>query len=205
MIDFPSSFSEMTEPLLPELLDAAGAAALRQLNERGYEVQSGLTPKLADQILTMSYEPSIREYCPKDSAQRFVDRAATIHWLSKKRAVFLLFERVDTELKLVGYGWAGVQTSAQVPGGESTFALRLGEAGQGQGLATPFAQTIMSASASIYGASNMWLETWASNGGAVHIYHKLGFITVVEKPDERPRSSGGIVPDTRLYMSLPKT
>lgn len=203
MIGFPSGFSDTTQPLRTEQLDEAGAAALQLLQEKGCEIHVGLTPELADQILATSQEPSIREYCPRDSAERFANHTATEHWLSKKRAVFLLFKGTASNRQLVGYGWSGWQTSPEVPGGHSTFALRIGEAGQGQGLATPFAQAILSASANVYGTSDMWLETWASNGAAVHIYHKLGFEEVSQKSDQRPTASGGTVPDTRLYMTAP--
>jgi ribosomal protein S18 acetylase RimI-like enzyme len=49
----------------------------------------------------------------------------------------------------------------------------------------------------------MWLETWASDGAAVHIYHKLGFEDVDSQVDQRPTAGGQTVADTRLYMSLP--
>jgi ribosomal protein S18 acetylase RimI-like enzyme len=89
-----------------------------------------------------------------------------------------------------------------VPGGETTFAIRVGEAGQGQGLATPFAWLIVVGAAQVYEARKFWLETWQSNEGAVHIYHKIGFVDVDSQNDTRPTTAGGEVPDTRLYMSL---
>lgn len=203
MTDFPDKFDETTQPL-PDDLGQAGNEAARQLAERGYEVRAGLTTELAGQILTMSQEPSIREYCPKDSGERFADLESTKRWLSKGRAMFLLLERSDGgKLDLAGYGWSGAASSRHVPDGEITFALRVGEAGQGQGLATPFSQLILSSTAILYGAKNIWLETWASNGGAVHIYHKLGFTDVDKQPDRRLLPDGGTADDTRLYMSLP--
>ena len=61
---------------------------------------------------------------------------------------------------------------------------------------------MLEAARSVYGAQGLWLETWKSNGGAVHIYHKLGFIDVTEKQDTRPSAAGGTVDDTRVYMRL---
>jgi hypothetical protein len=204
MIEFPNGFAAATQKLTPELLGEAGAPAVQQLSERGYEVHVGLTPELADAIAVMAREASILEFCPKDSSERFTDRAAAERWLSKKRSMFLLLKRSgDNSLNLAGYGWSGAGSSAHVPGGQTTFAIRIGEAGQGQGLATPFSQLIVIGSAILYGAKNLWLETWQVNAGAVHVYHKIGFVTVDEKPDERLVPDGTRVPDTRLYMSLP--
>ena len=203
MMDFPDKFEETTHSLPAEGLGQAGDEAVQKLAERGYEVRVGLTPEYADQILAMSQEPSIREFCPKDSGERFTDRAAAERWLAKQRAAFLLFKKEDDgDLSLAGYGWTGAGSSTHAPGGKITFAVRIGEAGQGQGLAAPFSWLIVAGSAVLYGARDFWLETWGSNGGAVHIYHKIGFETVAEEPDQRLVPSGDRVPDTRVYMSL---
>jgi ribosomal protein S18 acetylase RimI-like enzyme len=150
----------------------------------------------------MSQEPSIKEYCPKDSSERFTDRQTTAEWLSKKRATYLLLQTLDDgKLELAGYGWVGTKQSSQVPGGETTFSLRVGEGHQGRGLAAPFSVSMLAAATAMYGAQNMWLETWASNGGAVHIYHKLGFSDVTETHEQRPSLVGHSVADTRIYMA----
>jgi hypothetical protein len=202
MNQFPNTFTADIQ-LLPGPVLAKTDAQVQLLASKGYEVWIGLTPEMAGRILTMSEHPSIREYCPRDSAERFTDRAATERWLAKWRAVFLLFKKEDNaNLTLAGYGWAGAGSSSHAPAGENTFAVRIGEAGQGHGLAAPFSWLIVAGSAVLYGARDFWLETWASNGGAVHIYHKIGFETVAEKPDERLSLNGEKVPDTRIYMSL---
>jgi ribosomal protein S18 acetylase RimI-like enzyme len=113
----------------------------------------------------------------------------------------LLHVSEDGERQLAGYGWVGAKHSAQVPGGETTFSLRVGENHQGKGLATPFAAALLAGAAVTYGTPHMWLETWASNAGAVHIYEKLGFHTVAEKSDTRPSVNGQMVADTRLFMN----
>ncbi|MEK7599838.1 MAG: GNAT family N-acetyltransferase [Patescibacteria group bacterium] len=204
MTDFPDNFEESTRTLPLESLSQAGQEAASQLNERGYEVRVGLTTDLADQIEAMAKEPSIREFCPNDCGGRFADRPSTELWLSKKRATFVLVNKSSDshDLSLVGYGWVGLGVSDHVQGGETTFAIRIGESGQGQGLATPFARLIVEGAAAIYGAQNMWLETWQSNGGAVHVYHKIGFRDVDQVESQRPTASGESIADTRLYMSL---
>lgn len=204
MIPFPDTFSESTQAVPEASLGEKGAEAVKKLADQGYEVHAGLTPELAQAISAMALEPSIRTYCPKDSSQRFADKASTERWLSKKRGMFLLLKRADNgSLSLAGYGWVGSGSNSRIPAGETTFALRIGEAGQGQGLATPFSWLIVAASAVLYGAHNMWLETWSSNAGAVHIYHKIGFVTVAEEPDKRPVPDAEAADDIRIYMSLP--
>ncbi|HSW85606.1 MAG TPA: GNAT family N-acetyltransferase [Candidatus Saccharimonadales bacterium] len=201
MSGFPTDWSDPnileTNNIGPKAIDAA-----QQLADRGYEVLAGLNSEFAAQILTMSGEPAIREYCPKDLSERFTDQAATQKWLSKQRAVYLLIKQGEQEL--AGYGWAGPASSSNVPGGETTFALRIGESGHGQGLAAPFSWLIMAATAVHYGAQNFWLETWSSNGAAVHIYQKLGFENTTEVPSKRLTLNGEKISDTRLFMTLPR-
>lgn len=194
-MNYPAQFDDEVRTL-----EAAAGGAVEELKSMGYEIKYGLTKPITDKIIELTKEPAIREYCPKDSSERFKNLDATERWLSKGRATFLL---TNSEGQLVGYGWAGVGSSSHVPGGETTFAIRIGQKGQGQGLATPFAKAIVFGSAELFGSKNFWLETWQSNGGAVHVYHKIGFQDIDQQSDHRPTKDGGTVQDTRLYMSLP--
>jgi ribosomal protein S18 acetylase RimI-like enzyme len=204
MSNFPGSFDEATMPLTLEIVGDKASEALAKLASAGYEVHAGLTAELADQIMIMSLEPAIRKYCPKDCRERFKDRASTEQWLAKKRGTFLLLKKADDgSLTLAGYAWVGDAQSSHVPGGETTFALRIGENYQGQGLATPFSLLTLLGAEKLYGAQKIWLETWASNEGAVHIYHKLGFVDTDQEPSELVSADGDRQPDTRLYMILP--
>jgi len=199
MTDVPTGFAAATRRITSDDVDANSQTALRELSQKGYEIHTGLTVELVDRIKAMSQEPAIREYCPKDSTDRFADRQVAEQWLSKGRAMFLLLK--DGEL--IGYGWTGPATSDNVPGGQTTFALRIGQIGHGQGLAAPFSWLTISASHVMFGLQAIWLETWASNGAAVHIYHKLGFVNVTERPSSRPTALGDHVDDVRIYMKLP--
>ena len=201
MKDFPTGFATQTSTLDEALFKEADAALIRQLSDKGYAVHAGLTAKYAGDIMQMCLQPSIKEYCPNDCGRRFKDLEAAKQWLAKGRAAFLLVHKTNNSL--VGYGWAGRETSPHVPGGETTFAIRIGESHQGQGLSTPYLRLIIAATAAIYGARNIWLETWASDAAAVHIYHKLGCIDVNQVEDQRPTADGSTMSDTRLYMSLP--
>lgn len=201
-MEFPERLDEQTIPIDQQVQDSLSREALAQLQQKGFVVHSGLTAAYADAITVMAQEPAIKEYCPNDSLYRFTDRAAVERWLTKRRAVFLLLKQDAAGLQLAGYGWSGLEASDHVPDGRTTFAIRIGQLGQGQGLATAFAQIIINASVSLYGASNFWLETWASNTAAVHVYQKIGFQQLDEVSSERA-SHGGTIPDTRLFMTLP--
>jgi ribosomal protein S18 acetylase RimI-like enzyme len=190
MKPFPTGFTKLQQ------IDAA------ELATQGYEVWAGLSPEYVAQIIHIAQEPSIREYCPNDAAFRFTDSPAAGRWLAKGRGAFLLIKQGDNTTMLAGYGWSGPETNEQVSSGETTFALRISERCQGQGLATPFAAVIIAASVDLYGARNFWLETWQSNAAAVHVYHKLGFTDVDATPSQRPTADGTLVSDTRLYMTL---
>jgi GNAT superfamily N-acetyltransferase len=188
MSTFPNTYSELVRVNAPDL------------EAKGYEVWSGLTPEYADQITAMTHEPAILEYCPNDSGSRFTDHAATERWLAKQRGAFLLIKADDKSL--AGYGWVGSETCAWIPEGQTTFALRMSQHHQGLGLATPFSASIITGARELYGAEHIWLETWQSNAGAVHIYGKLGFQQVHAELGDRPTADGQRLADTRLYMSL---
>jgi ribosomal protein S18 acetylase RimI-like enzyme len=202
MINLPTAFDKNTTPLDAAALGETCQLAIAKLAEQNYEVQLGLTAEYAEQILAMASQASIKDYAPRDSSERFKDLSSTENWLSKGRAVFLLLRKTESETVLAGYGWTGPGSSIYVPGGENTFAIRISEADQGKGLATPFSRLLVFASHDLYGLSNLWLETWASNGGAVHVYQKIGFNIVKEVASQRLTLDGGEVTDTRLYMTL---
>jgi ribosomal protein S18 acetylase RimI-like enzyme len=197
---YPTTFDTNLNDFPADKLGPVGQDAWRQLGEKGYEIKTGLTAEVAAAIYKLSLEPSIREYCPKDSSERFRDEPAVQLWLQKGRAVFLLVQK-DTG-SVVGYGWAGPGTSTKVEG-DTTFAIRIAEAGQGQGLATSYTRLIIAGAAILFGAKNFWLETWQSNAGAVHVYHKIGAQDAGQEASQRPTMAGGTVQDTRLYMVLP--
>lgn len=202
MMDFPIDFTDKPQPLKAGY-DSKTDAALRILEERGLVVLHGLTAELSDQISKLALEEHIKEYCPRDcTAERFADRESTRKWLSRGHAFFSLARPKGDGWEVIGYGWSGPKTVGEVPGGKVTFAVRLAKAGLGQKLSLPFSQAIIGATAGIYHADGFWLETWQSNGGAVHVYEELGYKLVTKKASRRPTVSDGEVEDTRLFMDL---
>src|SRR5688572_8449998 len=103
---FPNEYSVSTTKLTGDL-NYEGNQALDLIREKGFEVHLGLTPEYSDLIATMALEDDIKEYCPRDCAERFANREATAKWLAKGRAAFLLMKSFENgELQMVGYGWA---------------------------------------------------------------------------------------------------
>jgi ribosomal protein S18 acetylase RimI-like enzyme len=198
-MDYPTNFADDSQTYPVDKLGPVGRQAWQDLADKGYEVRVGLTKDMAGKIQTLSQEPSIREYCPKDYEERFSDEAATRHWLQKGRAMFTLLK----DGQMAGYGWVGAGDSEQVPQGRHTFAIRLSEHFQGQGLAAPFMRLIISGGAILFGANDYWLEAWQSNAGAVHIYHKLGAVDEGQEMSDRKGRDGHQVSDIRLFLSLP--
>lgn len=205
MKDFPTDLAEVSSPLNVSLFNGREAEMLEQLSSAGFEIRLGLTRAYCEAIRMMCLQPSIKEYCPNDSGVRFHDDIMTEEWLKKGRCVFLLTKKSDDtgkEPELVGYGWSGPGETSHVPGGKVTVAPRIGEGGQGHGLGTPFCWLIVAATAVLYEARDFWLETWESNGAAVHIYGKLNFVEVDREASSRPTADGGSVDDIRLFMTL---
>lgn len=224
-VNFPHTFAERMMPLPADLgtPHAQGAAAF--LASEGYVVEAGLTPDLLNAAQHMAKDPLVREYCPKDETDsRFQDETSAARWVAKNggRAMFGLGRVLgDGGREWVGYGWTGIEPCDQLPDNPTTFALRLGESGRGQGLAVPFTTLIVAGSTALYGARDIGLETWASNGAAVEKYERAGFEHVTSVPDQhRPTlqavgamvnghevylgdNGRHMVQDTRLYMAYP--
>src|SRR5262249_45981907 len=147
----------------------------------------GLSRDMLPAIQTMAQQEHIADYCHRDMTEdRFATEDTTGHWLSRGRAFFVLAKKNENgELHPVGYGWSGPGKSSEVPEGETTWAVRLGNEAVGQKLSEPFSRIIVDATSSRFGADNIWLETWQSNAAGVHTYGKLGFELVGSKPDKR--------------------
>ena len=197
---FPTHFSPEITWLDSSTLTDNGELSLASLQAKGYDIQLGITEKDVAELTALSFQHSIREYCPNDCTERFKDRATTETWFKKGRVAFLLKERSSGAI--AGYGWSGPGKNEHIPRGTLTGALRLSELYRGQGLATPFLAVMLDYTTNNWPEDVLWFEAWESNAGAVHIYEKFGFETVDERPDTRPTADGGIANDVRLFMQL---
>ncbi|MFI5271186.1 MAG: GNAT family N-acetyltransferase [Candidatus Saccharimonadales bacterium] len=202
---FPSRLDTEVQDLQIDSLSDNAKSCAETLRSKGYKVVHGITKEYASKVAELTKQPSIREYCPKDNSERFKDLESMEHWLEKGRAFYMLIW-TDSEgnKEVAGYGWLGSRTNPHIPGGETTFSLRISELHQGKGLAAPFSVLILEAGKKTYSTPNLWLEAWKSNAGAVHIYHKLGFLDVAEEQEMRPTAKGGTISDTRMYMKYPE-
>jgi hypothetical protein len=208
MSNFPTKFVERVEVLEPGI-GKAGNEALARLREKGFSVGIGLTEYYAGAIGVMGYQPSIREYCPRDSSEtRFATVASTEQWLKKNggRGAFLLLQGENRNASAEGYAWAGYEPHVLLPKHEITSAYRIGERAQGQGLAKDFFQVVVSGTNTLYlDNEQVGLETWQSNKAA-GIYPKIGFELINKAKEEElrptldPEAVDGMVTDLRLYM-----
>lgn len=211
MSSFPNKLSDEVI-FLEHGIGERGDAALERLHEKGFSVGVGLSEYYAGAIGVMGYQRHIREYCPKDATEaRFGSLASTEKWLQKGggRAAFLLIRGTLNGSPLEGYGWTGVEACDQLPNHPITSAYRIGERGQGQGLAKDFVQTVVSGTTYIYAEGRgIGLETWRSNVAA-SLYPKVGFMPLSEAPTDElrptldPLATEGKVPDRRLFMGYP--
>lgn len=200
MKPFPTQLATIPVALGPNDTEGSTAAALQTLAEKGFYVQLGITAEDVAALQALSHQTSILKYCPRDCTERFKDEPTVRHWLLKERLVFLLKEK-STE-RLAGIAWTGPGTSPHIPEGKLTGGLRLSEAFQGLGLATPFLKVVLEHTKNEYSRERLWFECWASNAGAVHVYQKLGFNIVETESASRPTPTGASEPDTRTYMVL---
>jgi hypothetical protein len=249
MSHFPRTFAEQIQEL-PADLGERGNAARDRLAENGFEVVAEITRELLPQLMANARQESTLEWCPKEPGPgRFENETSTELWLDKGdktldeygRGLFLLMPTLGNKILpvekdeklIVGHGWEGPEVSPAmsevdptpiIPGGTTTFALRMSEAiaGRRLGLARDFTELIVAGSAIMYGAKDVWLETWKGNSAAVRTYGQVGFEYVHEKPhQERPtrkpvgyefpdghvvylnKKNVPVVEDTRLWASYP--
>ncbi len=200
MNDYPTTFADDVFAEQGNDLSDTAKQALARLSEKGYVVHTGLRRTDVAALHALSLQPSIREYCPNDCTKRFKDEQTTANWLEKGRLAVLLVHKKTGAI--AGYGWFGPGTSEHVPSGRETFGLRVSEDHQGNGLATPFLTVILDLAKQRYEVQQLWLESWQSNAGALHVYQKLGFVTVHTEPARRPTKNNATTPDTRVYMVL---
>lgn len=176
----------------------SGKQSLIQLRQKGFVILCGLSPTDIPTLRSIAQQPSIMRYCPRDFSERFSNTSTAIAWLSKGRSFFAL--RDQTNNRIAGYGWSGPGSTEYAPKASITVALRISERYQGQGLASLFFTVIVDAIRVAFPNESIWLETWQSNAGAVHIYEKNGFSIIKSLPSMRPQSSGADASDTRLFM-----
>lgn len=103
--------------------------------------------------------------------------------------------------ELVGFGWMGPgvprDDEPEVPGAETTFAIRLYEPALRQGNSLPFTQAMLHSHNERFGNRGVWLETWGDNAKALSTYRQAGFIPVAECVGTRHGKSY-----PRIYMTL---
>lgn len=230
--NFPTEFASELEPL-PMCISEAADAAIERLAERGFKVLRGLTTEAAAQVRPITLQQSIGHNCHKDrGVTRFATEGSTATWLTKGipdgrhgrdfYGLYLLGEDPEN-LTMAGYGWTGPElcdvfanllenqsdisvTSVDpylLESANVTWAERISEEFQGQGLAAPFGTLITAGTRHFNpGVETIWLDTWGSNGPAFPTYSKIGFVYVPEAdhPAIHQTANGDRFDDVRLHM-----
>lgn len=233
--DFQTSFVERPLPLPRGLCEIADMA-IGRLAAKGFEARRGLTTEIAVQVSQLAMQRTIGNYCPKDrTAQRHATIESTSSWLQKGipggrvgRDFFGLYHVAEptNDPVLAGYGWTGPQECLaiqrlieQAPAHANgplnwqmlaaaniTWAIRISEEFQGNGLAAPFG-SLITAGTRAYNdnVQTIWLDTWGSNSRSVSTYERIGFMPIPEldQPSIRITSTGESFDDIRLVMINP--
>lgn len=219
MANFPTGF-EAPHYIDPAEITARYAAPFIELDKLGYVVVAGLCPANVADLTEISEQAGTLEYCPNDIAKRWTDIPTAEKQLGKDggRGAFRL-EKIATS-ETAAHGWTGKSSAderAFLPDCENTFAVRVNERFQRQGLGKLFSHAIVAGSMGLYRAKRIGLETWASNTGAVKSY--LGAKAVLSNlsgevlrptlDESFPIAEDGahkgkhVRTDIRLYMKFP--
>lgn len=212
---FPNTFATERYQLGLHDLAPKYSMPLAELGRKGYVVEVGLMREDVAAITEIAGQTGVREYCRRDLDERWTDEASAEKQLAKDtgRGAFLLRKIANNAIS--GFGWTGLAGADEraITQYEHTFAVRLHQDTQGQGLATPFSQVIVAGSMSVFRARRIGLETWASNGAAVNAYLRAGaqLVRAVSgqlRPtldETKPLNDKGqhVTEDTRLYMRYP--
>jgi len=200
MSQYPTELAPNVEPL-PGFIDQA------ELNAKGLVVVRGLTLGLAEQLPKRSQEPAVIEFTPNDYIRpdtgkpgRFFDVNSVVEWIAKGRLALPL---ITTDEKLMGILWMGPEKPGQeepeIPGANTTFAIRIYEGAAGQLNSLPYTKIGLAMHAELYNNDGVWLEAWGDNPKALNTYEKVGFIEEVRDVSKRHGQ-----PKERVYMTLGK-
>lgn len=198
MTEYPTYIHDEVQPLPPSIDQA-------ELNGRRLYVIRCLTHALAEQLVELSRQPHIAEYCPNDAAERFASMESVKVWQSKGRLCLPLVRQLGAyNYELAGFAWTGPGRPAEyepdLSGLQTTFAVRIYESALGQGNALPYVKTVVTANELLHDNSGLWLEAWKDNASAIRTYEKAGFEHATEAPGMR---SGA--PASRVFMRLGAT
>jgi RimJ/RimL family protein N-acetyltransferase len=201
---YQTEFLDESYTLPAHTMEAEDRDALEALSHNGYEIRYGLTAAYAGSIAVLANQGHIREFSPKDAADRFKTIPDSEKWLAGSGGVgmFILLKDDDWVQRVAGYGWTTPRENPAIPGSQTAFEIRLGESARDKKLAATFGRMIIAGSAAIYGSRNFWLETWESNSAAVRAFHRIGFEITGAFPQKRQDTIGREYEDHRLFMAL---
>lgn len=150
------------------------------LEDKGLQVYRGWDGTLRDQLVIASCQSHILQYTPGDAERRFTTAEAADAWYHEHdRVVYSLGQKA----MLAGLIWYGNSPDKNLDA-DYTFAIRMYEASQGQGLARSFLEAAHSDFRQhTHNERNVWLSTSADevkNAAALRLYRNAGYNTVNE-------------------------
>lgn len=156
-------------------------------------IQPGITEKQIDQLIKHTNSDEIIHKYTFD-LQRFKNKQDFLGWKEKNRTIYTLTNSPGDLLGIVWFGPKEIPKDKiyihkiQQNDYSITFAVRIYKKARGKGLAKNFILECFnkyneSEEFTKLDKKKIWLETYAGNLPAVHIYHKFGFEQVTE-PDE---------------------
>ena len=156
---------------MSESIDLSG---YHQLRTRGFRIERGWSDNLAEQLVTASLEPEIRQYTPNDADERFASMTAADEWYETKDPTVYALGRAA---QLAGIIWFSHRPRPEIDA-DYTFAIRMYASARGKGLAEPFVQASEADFRASAHPQAIWLETDMSNSVARNLYRKLGYQVV---------------------------
>lgn len=212
MAEFKAGFVDT-----PEIIEASAfragpiRKALSMIAFQGYDLELGLPRKDRSQITHIAQQRGVREFCPRDIAERFGDDAQTEHTLTKDGGALFFTLRNKGMGRVDAYGWTRLKEEAHLPHCETTSAYRLSKEITGKGLGAAFVRAVVDVS-SQRGLDKIGLETWSTNGAAVGAYLAAGATLAWTEEGTRPTldEDKQVLPDgrrqdARLFMQFAHT
>ena len=152
-------------------------------------VVRGFVAPFADQLVEKSKQPHIRRWTPRDASERFKDLDSALERVKNNETHLLVDVNTYDVGGVIWYGRKEPPIDVSPHNPSYTFAIRLYESYQGQGLARPFMRKSLSdfledrrlsGELRDYGASlgGIWLDVDENHQRAITRYKEFGYQTV---------------------------
>jgi uncharacterized cofD-like protein len=158
-----------------ESIQIVDASRLNEVAGEELVILRGLTSALRTQLVEKSDQPHIRLWTPRDSSERFTSEGM-IELRQAEGDEFYSLVRPGEPEDLGGVMWLKRKYFESSSPFNTTFAVRLYEGYEGQGLGQPFMNGVLEDYTTLHpGPNYIWLGVKERNERAKRLYNKLGF------------------------------